>query len=101
MSTALSKMEKSQIEFLLRDNNDPAVAKQFGVTRQAVYAIRKKFGIASSRRSSNTRKNTILTMRREGVPIATIASSLHMSQSYVYKVLRQETNGKSRAEPTV
>lgn len=102
--SALSKMEKSQVEFLLRDNNDSSVAKQFGVTRQAVYAIRRKFGIPSSRYKAPARRARILDMRRDGATVPKIATVLGMSQSYVYKVLRNNPeglNGKSGAESPV
>ncbi len=93
MST-LSKMEKSQIEYLMRDSNDSIVAKQFGVTRQAVWAIRKKFDIPSSRVSSESRRIKIIELRKKGLSVAKISSVINMSQSYIYKVLKlRKRNG--------
>ena len=97
MST-LSGMGKEQIEFLLKDNNDAAVAKQFGVTSQAIYHIRKKFGIPPSRRV--VKKTNILDLKKQGASVAKIATIVRMSQSYVYKTLRGDC-GKSRTEPSV
>jgi len=84
----LPKMEKSQVEFLMRDNDDPSAARQFGVTRQAIYALRKKFGIPSSRQKAPAIRDRILDMRTKGTPVSKIATSMNMSQSYVYKVIR-------------
>lgn len=98
--SALSKMEKSQIEFLLKDSNDSLVAKQFGVTRQAVWAIRKKFDLPSSRTGAQTRKLKILELRRDGLSVAKISATVNMSQSYVYKVLQsRKQDGKGVDTP--
>jgi len=100
--SVLSKMEKSQLEFLMRDNNDSSVAKQFGVTRQAVYAIRKKYNIPSSRHNAPIRISRILDMKRQGTSAANIAHIVNVSQSYVYKVIRNNleiSHGQNGTEP--
>lgn len=96
MSTPLSKMGKNQIEFLLKDNNDPTVAKQFGITRQAVYNIRKKFGIPSSKSKASDKKQRIIELRNEGLSVTKVSSVCNVSQSYVYKVLKEAFNAQKR-----
>lgn len=91
--SALSKMVKSQIEFLLKDSNDAIVAKQFKVTRQAVFHIRQKFGIPSSRYRAKEKKETIVDLRRNGIPVSKISAITKMSESYIYKVLKGYKNG--------
>lgn len=91
--SVLSRMEKSQVEFLLKDNNDATVAEQFGVTRQAVYHVRKKFNIPSSRRYSLENIKKIIELRAAGTPVQKIATIVNMSHSYVYKILRGVLNG--------
>ena len=89
----ISKLEKSQVEFLLKNSNDPAIAKQFGITRQAVYNIRKKFNIPSSRSQLPSKQKQIIELRREGASVPKISIIVNKSQSYVYKILRSEARG--------
>ena len=87
----ISEMEKGQIEFLLKGGNDNTVARQFGITRQMVYKIRKKFHIPSSR--TNTKRKQILELRREGTSVSKISIISGASPSYIYKILKGETRG--------
>ena len=89
----LSKMEKGQIEFLFKDGNDCIIAKQFGVTRQFAYKIRKKFQIPSSRSKIYSKRKQIVNLRREGASVSSISVIVGMSQSYIYKILRSEIHG--------
>lgn len=94
----VSKMEKSQIEFLLKDGNDSTIANQFGITRQSIYKIRKKFQIPSARSRVSPKRKQIVELRRERVSVSKIAAITGTSQSYVYKILRSEERG-SRINP--
>lgn len=90
--TDLCKLNKNQIEYLLINNNDPAIAKQFGVTRQAVYAIRKKFNIPARR--INTKM--IIEMKRQGKSVSKISTVTGVSISYIYKVLKNGINSSEK-----
>ena len=81
----LSSMTRNQFEFVLRGNNDSSVAKQFGVTRQAVYHIRKKFGIQSVK--NDFKKKKIIELHGKGLGVTKIVQTTGMSQSYIYKVI--------------
>jgi len=94
----LSKMTREQVLFLLNESNDPAIAKQYGITRQAVFHIRKKFGIPSSRAGTEDRARKIVELRKQGTSVAEISSVLKKSQSHIYRVLRK--NG-TRIDSTV
>jgi transposase len=87
----ISKIEKSHLEYLLKNGNDNTVAKQFGVTRQAVYKMRKKFQIPPSKIPS--KRTQILELRRDGASVSKISIIVEKSQSYIYKILRIEAYG--------
>ena len=81
----LSGMTQNQFEFLLKGNNDSSIARQFGITRQSVYNIRKKFGIKSSK--NDFKKKKIIELHQNGLGVTKIILATGMSQSYIYKVI--------------
>jgi len=90
MATSLSRMTKAQAELVFKEHNDSEVAKQFGITRQAVYHIRKKFSISSSRRLILPRNKKIMDLHRDGVAPGKIATIAGISMSYVYQIIKKE-----------
>ena len=93
MATALSRMTKEQLDLIFKDCNDIEVSKQFGITRQAVYHIRKKFNIPSSRRLISARNQRVVELSRDGVAPGKIATITGISMSYAYQIIKREKNG--------
>ncbi|ERP31214.1 helix-turn-helix domain-containing protein [Chitinivibrio alkaliphilus] len=74
-------------------HTDAAIAEFYGVTRQAIYKLRKKYGIPAYERSFAGRNTHIRLLYRQGLSVEKIARRYRVSQSSVYRILREEALG--------
>lgn len=83
--------KKQLIEYLSKDNlTDVDIGLMHGMaSRQAVYQLRKKYGIKTSRGSRLFGRNArIRKMRKDNVPVREIAKAFGLSQTQIYRVAR-------------
>jgi len=59
---------------------DEAIAKKFDVTRQAIYQLRKKYGIASQSVDRFDRNKKIITLRKSGKSVIEVAKKFGISR---------------------
>jgi hypothetical protein len=74
---------------------DAAIGEQFGITRQAVHQLRKKYGIGSIIEENPERNTEILAMYEGGKTVAAIAKKYDLSISYTYRII-SEIKGVSK-----
>jgi DNA invertase Pin-like site-specific DNA recombinase len=80
-----SKSELIRLQNTLK--TDEAIAKKFGVTRQAIHQLRAKYGIESRRALNPARDKKILAMYKSGKTGLEIAKKFGLSVSQTYRVL--------------
>jgi len=71
--------------------SDKKIAELYGVTRQAIFQLRKKLNIPPTRTPDSLLKRNIKLYRhlRCGVPVATVARIYNMTKIYVYSLKRK------------
>ena len=83
------ELTKPQLISLQRKfKTDRAIGDQYGVTRQAVHQLRKKYGIPSSTGKNSERNVQIMGARKRGCSVEVIAKNFKLSVPRVYSILR-------------
>jgi DNA-binding NarL/FixJ family response regulator len=85
--TDLIKLQKKM-------KTDQAIGKKFGITRQAIHQLRKKYGIDSSYAGNPERNVKIVGLYKKGTSGTAIAKKLGLSVSQAYRIIN--TAGKKK-----
>jgi hypothetical protein len=94
----MARISKSQLIKLQKKlKQDAAIGKQYGITRQAVHQLRKKYGIASVIEKNPIRNKEIVSAYKGGKAVATIAKKYDLSISYTYRII-SEAKGKKKGK---
>ena len=94
----LSKAELIKLQKKL--TTDDAIGKKFGVTRQAIFQIRKQYGIASNYVKHPERNAKIVALYKKGTAGTALAKKFGLSETHTYKIindagaLRKKRKGK-------
>jgi DNA invertase Pin-like site-specific DNA recombinase len=88
--TDLSKLQK-------KFGTDAKIGEEFGITRQAVHQLRKKYGIESRTSSNPDRNKEMVDMRDNGQSVEAIAKKVKLSVPQTYRILK-ETAGEKPAK---
>ena len=92
----MARITKAQLVKLQRKlKRDAAIGAQFGITRQAVHQLRKKYGIPSVIEKNPERNKKIIDMYNAGKSVAAIAKKFDLSISYTYRII-SESKGKKK-----
>lgn len=78
-----AQLEKLQKKFI----TDAAIGEQFGITRQAVHQLRKKFGLGSSLKDNPKRNQKIIKAYESGQSGTAIAKKYKLSISQTYRII--------------
>lgn len=90
----ISKAELITLQKTLK--TDKAIGAKFSITPQAVYYIRKKYGIPS-RLPDNTKRNAkIVALYKRGMTKNAIAGAIGGTASLVYEVIKKAGAGKKK-----
>ncbi|MBD3419676.1 MAG: hypothetical protein GF398_06120 [Chitinivibrionales bacterium] len=100
----MAKVSKTELIRLQRKlKTDAKIGEHFGITRQAVHQLRKKFGIDSMISKNAERNRTILEMyNSSGKTGTTIARKFKLSVSQTYRIINdasRKKTGKKAASP--
>jgi len=91
----MARITKSElIKLQRRLKRDAAIGAEFGITRQAVHQLRRKYGIASVVESNPQRDKGILRMYREGKGVSAIARKTGLSVSYTYRIISEARSAR-------
>lgn len=85
------KLSKADlIKLLKKYTTDEAIAKKFGVTRQAIHQQRKKYGIKSSYADNPGRNRKIIALYKMGaMEMAPLAKKFGLSISQTCKIINR------------
>ena len=76
---------------------DAEIGKKFGITRQAIHQLRKKYGIESRYAKNPERNEKILALYEKGTSGTAIAEKLGLSISQAYRIINTAGGGKKPA----
>jgi len=84
----MARVSKSQLVALQKKlTTDEAIGKKFGITRQAIHHLRKKYGIASSFAKNPVRNASIVSLYKKGKPGTSLAKKFGLSVSQTYRII--------------
>lgn len=94
---SMPRITKAQlIRLQKRFKTDAAIGDEFGITRQAVHQIRKKYGIESSL-INNPQRNKIISQKfNEGTPVRILAKLHKISISQLYRIIYMDREEEER-----
>jgi Mor family transcriptional regulator len=86
----MATITKAQLEKLQKKLvTDAAIGAQFGITRQAVHQLRKKFGLESSLRDNPQRNQEIIKGYESGESGTALAKKYKLSISQTYRIINE------------
>jgi len=90
----MAKITKAQLAKLQKKHKtDAAIGELFGITRQAVHQMRKKYGIDSSIINNPERNSSIVKAYDSGASGTALAKKFDLSVSQTYRIIN-EAKGK-------
>jgi transposase len=78
------------VRFQATLKTDAAIGKKFGITRQAVHQLRRKYGIPFNRNKYRERNALVTSLFRKGASGAAVARKVRLSLSQVYRILKTQ-----------
>jgi hypothetical protein len=94
----MAKISKSQLAKLQKKyRTDAKIGEQFGITRQAVHQLRKKYGIESLIAKNEERNQKIVAAYEKGASGTTLAKKFGLSVSQTYRIIN-ESKGKRKTK---
>lgn len=95
----MARISKSQLIALQKKlKRDAAIGEKFGITRQAVHQLRRKYGIDSVIEKNPERNKEIIKLYQGGKAVATIAKKFDLSVSYTYRIISETKGGKKKGK---
>jgi DNA invertase Pin-like site-specific DNA recombinase len=89
----ISKSELVKLQKTLK--TDDAIGQKFGITRQAVHQMRKKYGIPSNLAKNEQRNAKIFSLYHKGATGMIIAKKFGLSVSQTYRIIENAKAKKS------
>ena len=68
---------------------DEAIGKKFGITRQAVFQLRKNYDIESLREINPKRDKEMRKLYNAGTSVAVLVKKYNLSSSQVYRIVNR------------
>jgi hypothetical protein len=92
----MARVSKSELIKLYKTlKSDEVIGKKFGVTRQAIHQLRKKYGIESKYTQNPARNSKIIDLYKKGSSGTVLAKKLGLSVSQTYRIINAV--GKKKA----
>jgi hypothetical protein len=94
----MARISKTQLIKLQKQlKTDAAIGEQFGITRQAVHQLRKKYGIESSLADNPERNADIVAAYGKGASGTALAKKFKLSISQTYRIINETKKSKKKA----
>lgn len=94
----MARITKAQLEKLQKKFvTDAAIGEQFGITRQAVHQLRKKYGIESSLSDNPERNADIIKAYEGGASGTALAKKFKLSISQTYRIINENKKPAKKA----
>ena len=95
----MPRITKSQLIKLQKKlHTDARIGEEFGITRQAVHQLRKKFDIPSRTANNPQRNDDMVSMRNSGKSVEAIARKFKLSIPQSYRILKDNTQKKKKPD---
>ena len=95
----MAKITKSQLVALQKKlKRDAAIGAKFGITRQAVHQLRKKYGVDSVIAKNAERNDKITAAYQAGTTGTALAKKFKLSISQTYRVINELKKSKKPAK---
>jgi uncharacterized protein (DUF433 family) len=91
----ISKAELIRLQKKLK--TDARIGEEFGITRQAIHQLRKKYGIDSRIAGNKERNSEIVKLREAGKSVESLAKKYDLSIPQTYKIINEATAGTKKA----
>lgn len=97
----MPKISKSEfIKLHKKLKTDPVIGKKFGVSRQWIHQIRKKYGIKSSFADNPKRNTRIISLYKKGTTVNALAKKFELSLAQAYRVINKAGALKKKKKGT-
>jgi len=84
----MARIGKEQLERLQKKyKTDAAIARIYGLTRQAVYQLRKQYGLKPSSDKSSDRNREVKRLRSMGISAKMLSVKFRLSTTHIYRIL--------------
>ena len=94
----MARISKEQlIKLQKKFRTDARIGEQFGITRQAVHQLRKKYGIGSMVTENVERNKEMVKLHKGGTAGMVLAKKFKLSVSQTYRILHETKAGKKKA----
>ena len=94
----MARITKAQLIRLQKKlKTDAKIGEQFGITRQAVHQLRKKYKIDSVIAKNAERNAKIVKAYKSGVSGTALAKKFKLSISQTYRIINEAKKGKKKA----
>jgi hypothetical protein len=92
----MARISKNELLKLQKKfHTDARIGEEFGITRQAVHQLRKKYGIDSRTAGNPERNKEMVAFRSEGKTVETIAKKFKLSIPQTYRILKENAPKKA------
>jgi DNA invertase Pin-like site-specific DNA recombinase len=88
----ISKQELIRLQKKFK--TDARIGEEFGITRQAVHQLRKKYEIESRTAGNPERNKEMVAMRDSGSSVEAIAKKYKLSIPQTYRILKETAAAK-------
>lgn len=97
----MARISKAQlIKLQKKFQTDAAIGEQFGITRQAVHQLRKKYEIESSLADNPQRNGDIVKAYEGGASGTALAKKFGLSISQTYRIINESNKSKKAPKKT-
>jgi Mor family transcriptional regulator len=91
----MARISKSQLAKLQKQlKTDAKIGAKYGITRQAVHQLRKKYGIESVIAKNAERNKKIVAAYKGGASGTALAKKFKLSISQTYRIINESKKGK-------
>ena len=98
----MARITKAQLIKLQKKlKTDAKIGEQYGISRQAVHQLRKKYGIESVIAKNVERNQKIVKAYKSGVSGTTLAKKFKLSISQTYRIINEAKKTKKKAKKVV
>lgn len=93
----MARISKAQLLKLQKKlKTDAKIGEQFGITRQAIHQLRKKYGIESVIAKNAERNQKIVDAYNGGTSGTALAKKFKLSISQTYRIITEGKKGKKK-----
>ena len=85
----MARIGKNQlIQLQKKYNTDEAIARLYGMTRQGIHRLRKKYGISHVAEKQKERNQNIITSHKEGMAVIALSKKYNLSITQTYRIVK-------------